>query len=74
MVQRNEYIDTKLDLATELDAKDIAFFDVRKPPFSVYGLYNYKTEPFFKRLPDDVAEATSEGVVSHCRHTAGGRV
>ena len=74
MAERNEYIDTKLDINTELDAKDIAFFDVRKPPFAVYGLYNYKTEDFFKRLPDDVAAATSEGVVSHCRHTAGGRV
>ena len=74
MAERNEYISTKLELETELTEKDIAFFDVRKPPFAVYGLYNYKNEPFFKRLPDEVAAATSEGVVAHARHTSGGRV
>ena len=71
---KNKYFDTKLDIKSSLGVKDIAFFDVRKEPFCVYGLYNYKTEPFFKRLPDDVGAATSEGVASHCRHTAGGRV
>ena len=74
MTNRNEYFDTKLNIETELGEKDIAFFDVRKPPFNVYGLYNYKNEPYFRRLPEDVAEATSEGVLSHSRHTAGGRV
>ena len=74
MSEKNAYIDSRVELETELEPKDIAFFDVRKPPFDVYGLYNYKTEPFFKRLPDDVGAATSEGVASHCRHTAGGRV
>ena len=71
---KNKYFDTKLDIKSSLGVKDIAFFDVRKEPFCVYGLYNYKTEPFFKRLPDDVGAATSEGVASHSRHTAGGRV
>ena len=70
----NKYIDTKLDVTTELDANDIAFFDVRREPFAVYGLYNYKNEPYFRRMPDEVADATSEEVVTANRHTAGGRV
>lgn len=28
----------------------------------VYGLYNYKSEPVFKRLPDEVALSTSSTV------------
>jgi len=74
MPSRNKYIDSKLDITSGFCERDITYFDVRKPPFAVYGLYNYKEEPFFKRLPDEVAAATSEGVTSNARHTAGGRV
>lgn len=41
---------------------DVTWYDVKKAPFSIHGLYNPETEPFFHRLPFDVAEATSEKV------------
>lgn len=69
-----EEIDTRFKVETSLSEKDIRFFDVRSEPFEVYGLYNYKQEPVFKRLPDPVAEATSEGVRELYLNTAGGRV
>ncbi len=53
---------------------DVEFFDVRKPPFEIYGLYNPLSENDFKRMPDDVALKTSEGVGALYLNTAGGRV
>ncbi len=56
------------------DGDGTVFYDVRKPPFRVYGLYSYKTESVFKRLPDEVAASVSEGVKNLYFDTAGGRV
>ena len=53
---------------------DIKFFDVKEEPFKVYGLYNYKNEDVFKRLPDDIGENVNEKVKTLYRDTAGGRV
>ncbi|MFR3484839.1 MAG: SGNH/GDSL hydrolase N-terminal domain-containing protein, partial [Clostridia bacterium] len=50
------------------------FRDVREDPFQVYGLYNYKEEPVFRRLPQSVAEQANEGVQNLHTNTAGGRV
>ena len=69
-----ENIDKNLAVSPTIDAPDLRLYDVRKPPFRVYGLYNPTTEPEFKRLPDDVAAATSPGVQNLARNTAGGRV
>lgn len=52
----------------------VVFHDVREEPFSIHGLYQPKTEPFFHRLPKDIAEATSEGVCEMERVPAGGRI
>ncbi len=67
-LDKNLYIDPNIDVS------DLAFFDVRNEPFRVYGLYNYKNEPEFKRMPDDVAKSVGTGVAKLARHTAGGRV
>lgn len=50
------------------------FYDVRKKPFKIYGLYNPETEKVFKRMPDDVAKTVSEGVEILRHRTAGGRI
>ena len=68
VLDKNLYIDPNIDVS------DLAFFDVREEPFKVYGLYNYKSEPEFKRMPDDVARSISTGVTRLARHTSGGRV
>ncbi|NLG38187.1 MAG: hypothetical protein GX549_09205, partial [Clostridiales bacterium] len=72
-VRRIEEIDSNLKVETTLAEKDIVFCDVRQSPFGVYGLYDYRSEPVFKRMPGDVAEATNEGVKNLHLHTAGGR-
>lgn len=64
-------VNFKIELIKE---NDISFFNVREEPFRVYGLYDYKTEGKFKRLPESVAKATSAGVYSLNYNTAGGRV
>ncbi len=56
------------------DDDGTVFFDVRKPPFKVYGLYDYKNEQVFQRLPDEVAHNVNEGVKNLYFDTAGGRL
>ena len=52
---------------------DIVWLDVRKPPFQLHGLYNPQKEIPFRRVPEAVAKATSEGVAFLATHPAGGR-
>jgi len=59
---------------TKLKESDVVFYDIKSDPFKVYGLYNYREEKVYKRLPDDVAAATSKGVSILALDTAGGRV
>lgn len=67
-------IDKNMKIESKIAEADIAFYDVRNKPFEVYGLYDYQNQAEFKRLPDDIAKATSEGVFYLYRNTAGGRV
>ena len=53
---------------------DVKYYDVKDDPFRVYGLYNYKNEPVFKRLPDEIGLNTNPGVAQLYLNTAGGRV
>ena len=71
---RIEEIDKNLKVETALGLSDVIFADVRNAPFSVYGLYDYKNQPVFRRLPEDIAAATNDGVRDLALHTAGGRV
>ena len=50
------------------------FRDVREAPFTVYGLYHYRQEPVFRRLPLSVANQANEGVQTLHTNTAGARV
>ena len=69
-----EQIDQNMAIRATISEPDIRFYDVRKPPFDVYGFYNYQTETKFKRMPDAVAEKVTEGVKMLNYATAGGRV
>ena len=64
-------IDKNLRVDTNLSESDIFWQDAACPPFAVYGAV--ATSPWL-RLPLDVAEATSPGVVVLGRNTAGIRV
>jgi hypothetical protein len=71
---QDQHPDKNLRVNINVDTASVQFFDVREQPFGVYGLYNYKSEPAFKRMPSDVANAVSEGVGILHTNTAGGRV
>ena len=43
-------------------------------PFAIYGLYKPENGTPFRRIPEDVAKATSDGVYGLHVNTAGGRV
>lgn len=69
-----EEIDRNLRVPRSVGDPGIVWADVREDPFTVYGLYDYRNQPEFKRLPDDIAQATNPGVAQLARNTAGGRV
>ena len=66
-------IDKNLAVKTTLDRDDIAYYDVKKAPFDLYGLYLDELD-VFKRMPESVAESVSPGVKNLNFNTAGGRV
>lgn len=69
-----EEIDQNLKTTGISDRSRLQFFDIRQDPFRVYGLYDYRQQPAFVRMPQDVAKSVSPGVEVLSRNTAGGRV
>ena len=67
-------VDQNLAVKAPENTAEAVFYDVRKPPFSLYGLYNPLTEAGFVRMPDAVAETVSSSVRKLARCSAGGRV
>lgn len=67
-------VDRNMLVCTKINEPDIRFLDVRGEPFDIYGLYNPKTEPVFKRLPDELGLNVNSGVARLYLCTAGGRV
>lgn len=67
-------VDQNMVVSTTIGDFPVEWHDVRKAPVSIHGLYEPETEPFFYRLPLDVAAATSPGVDKLNRECAGGRV
>ena len=61
-------------LKNMIDRTDIEWYDVRKAPFAIHGLYRPDVPGCFRRLPEDVARATSSDVEVLARNTAGGRI
>ena len=75
-MSEEKFVPDKLmcDEDSNLSGIDATFYDVKDEPFRVYGLYNYKNEPVFKRLPDEIGLNTNPGVAQLYLNTAGGRV
>lgn len=67
-------IDKNMIVNTTIGDVEVTWHDVRQAPFSLHGFWQPQTEPYFHRVPFDVAEATSEGVNKLSRESAGGRV
>jgi len=65
-------VDKNFAVETRIDREGLRFFDAESAPFKIYGVYRDGEK--FRRLPEAVAEATSDGVHRLHAHTAGGRV
>lgn len=68
------HVDQNMNTLRSAEVPEAVFYDVRQAPFGVYGLYDYQNGNQFRRLPEAVARATSEGVARLHTNTAGGRV
>ena len=66
-------IDKNLAVETVADIP-VRFVNVLEKPFAVYGLCAPHDGGAFHRIPQDVADATNEGVKWLNLHTSGGRV
>lgn len=66
--------DPNLRVVSGINKPDVKLYDVRKPPFALYGFYRPQTEPRFKRLPDELAASISSKIESLSLNTSGGRV
>ncbi len=53
---------------------EVEWHDVRQEPFMLHGFYEPLTTPHFRRAPDDVAYAASEGIGKSAKQSTGGRV
>ena len=65
-------IDKNLKIETNIERYGLTFFNPLAEPFKIYGIYHDGEK--FRRLPDDVAAATNDGVHRLATNTAGGRV
>ncbi len=53
---------------------DVRFYNIKSEPFRIYGLCDPLSDKPYHRIPEAVAEATSDGVRGLNFNTAGGRV
>ena len=67
-------IDKNFIVETTLNLPDVKFFDPHDEPFTIYGMADTAANERYRRMPVDVAEATSEGVAQLNWCCAGGRV
>jgi len=67
-------VDPNMIVNSTIGDVEVVWRDVRQAPFSLHGFYEPLTEPIFRRVPTDVAEATSKSVAKLCQESAGGRV
>ncbi len=71
-MQNISEIDKNFKLETSIERERIEFHRVTEAPFRLFGVYH--EDGFFRRMPDNVAAATSDGVHVLSTNTAGGRV
>ena len=64
--------DKNFVVKTDIDRKDIKFYEIDASPFSLHGIF--KENGKYRRMPELSAKGVSEGVYSLHTATAGGRV
>lgn len=65
-------IDERLNVASRIDDTGIVWRSAEEAPFRTYGVF--RAEDGYRRVPSDVAEATSEKVAELAKNTSGGRI
>ena len=71
---RIDEIDKNLKVDSEINKSGLVFHYFEEEPFKIYGDLARGEDGLLYRLPREVAEATSPGVLSLSTNTAGGRV
>ena len=67
-------LDKNMIVNTTIGDAEVVWRNAKESPFTLHGFYEPHTEPFFHRLPLDVAEATSPAVYKLSKTSTGGRV
>lgn len=68
-------VDKNFLVQTQFDTSSLALYNVLEEPFRIYGVIPPKDEAdCYRRMPEEVAKAVSEGVAVLATNTAGGRV
>ena len=65
-------IDKNFAIETNVQREKIKFYDAKSAPIKLYGVWH--DGEGYRRVPKDVAERTSEGLVNLAMNTAGGRI
>ena len=65
-------IDPNFSISDSFGREDVVLRAARTAPFSIHGVFHDGT--CYRRVPKDVAEATSPGVAYLATNAAGGRV
>lgn len=71
-MKRIEDVDKNFNFETNIEKKDIVFYNALDKPFKIYGIFYEDGK--FRRMPECVAESVSEGVFALHTNTTGGRV
>lgn len=74
MKEKTTHTDKNFDVCAVESVDGLRFYDVKKKPFEIYGLYDPENEGQFKRMPDDVARSVNPGVAKLYTNTSGGRI
>lgn len=69
-----QHVDKNFTVEKNVCSNGLIFNDVKEAPFEVYGLYDYKNQAQFKRMPDEVAKNVNDGVAALYTNTSGGRI
>jgi len=64
-------IDKNFEVKTSIGKENIKFYNVDEKPFSLHGIFRENGK--YRRIPENVARKTSEGVLRLHSNTAGGR-
>lgn len=65
-------IDANFKIETSIKVEGIHFYNVKEAPFALYGVF--WEDGKYRRMPQRIADAVSQGVSVLNSHTAGGRV